>query len=102
VDAHAAQQSSERWRLSLVAPILAFAAAALIGFGTHTLVRSALNRDVPAAPAPLVPGVDQKHPDEHGTAAPARPAGDSQRSTALDPHRRILRAILLNDLAWRA
>jgi hypothetical protein len=103
VDAHAAQQSSERWRLSLVAPILAFAAAALIGFGTHTLVRSALKLDtVPVAPAPAVPAVDQKHPGERGTASPARQVGDLQQSTAWDSHAVPLRAILLNDLVWRA
>jgi hypothetical protein len=103
VDAHARKQSSDQWRLRLIAPILAFAAAAMIGFGAHTLVRSAMNRDAtPAAPAPLVPGVDQKHPAERGTASPVPQDGDSQRSTGLDSHTGPLQPILLNDLAWRA
>jgi hypothetical protein len=100
VDARAAHPSSDRRRLWLIAPILAFAAAALIGFGTHTLVRSAIDRDAaPTAPATLVPGPDKE---------PTSPSGARPRSVLYtvpspsDTHGNARRALPLNDPAPRA
>ena len=45
-------QPFDRRRVPLIASLLAFAAAALIGFGAHVLVRSAFDRDaITVAPA---------------------------------------------------
>ena len=101
MDGRVAHPSSDRRRLWLIAPILAFAAAALIGFGTHTLVRTAIDRDpVPSAPAPLVPVPDKK---------PTSPTGVRPRSVlytlpsrSLDADSNARRAIALNDPAPRA
>jgi hypothetical protein len=101
VDARAAHPSSDRRRLWLIAPILAFAAAALIGFGTHTLVRSAIDRDTaPAAPAPLVPAPDQKPTSPTGV----RPGSAlyTLPSRSLDADGNARRALALNDPAPRA
>ena len=103
----AAHQSPDRSHLRLISPILAFAAAALVGFGTHTLVRFAMDRDpVPSAPAPLTPVPDKKRHDERGSASPARQDGVRPRpvlytlpTRSLDADTNARRAFALNDLA---
>jgi hypothetical protein len=102
VDGRAAHPSSDRRRLWLIAPILAFAAAALIGFGTHTLVRSAIDRDpVPSAPVPLVP-VPDKTPTTSPTGVRPRSVLYTLPSRTLDADGIARGAIALNDPAPRA